>query len=80
MAAYCRKWKIVELSVLGSVMWSDFGPDSDVDDRGIESQGLIELGWIELQGISGTFEGADRVRAVCALREGAPVCERAWAW
>ena len=31
IAAYCRKWKIVELSVFGSVLRSDFGLDSDVD-------------------------------------------------
>lgn len=31
IAAYCRRWKIVELSVFGSVLRTDFGPDSDVD-------------------------------------------------
>ena len=31
IAAYCRKWKIAELSVFGSVLRSDFGPESDVD-------------------------------------------------
>lgn len=31
IAAYCRQWQIVELSVFGSVLRSDFGPDSDVD-------------------------------------------------
>ena len=31
IAAFCRKWKIVELSVFGSVLRSDFGPGSDVD-------------------------------------------------
>ena len=31
IAGYCRKWKIVELAVFGSVLRSDFGPDSDVD-------------------------------------------------
>ena len=31
IAAYCRKWKIVELAVFGSVLRSDFGPASDVD-------------------------------------------------
>ena len=77
IAGHCRKWKIVELSVFGSVLRSDFGADSDVDDRGIESLGLIELDWNELQGISRTFEGADRVPAVCALGKGTPVCERA---
>jgi len=27
----CKRWKIVELSLFGSVLRDDFGPDSDVD-------------------------------------------------
>ena len=30
-AEFCRKWKIVELSLFGSVLRDDFGPASDVD-------------------------------------------------
>ncbi len=29
--AFCRRWKIVELSVFGSVLRQDFRPDSDID-------------------------------------------------
>ena len=29
--AFCRKWKIKELSVFGSALRSDFRPDSDID-------------------------------------------------
>jgi predicted nucleotidyltransferase len=29
--AFCRKWKIREMSPFGSVLRPDFGPDSDVD-------------------------------------------------
>lgn len=29
--AFCRKWKIKELALFGSVLREDFGPDSDVD-------------------------------------------------
>ena len=29
--AFCKKWKITELSVFGSIVRDDFGPDSDVD-------------------------------------------------
>jgi uncharacterized protein len=29
--AFCRKWKIKELSFFGSVLRKDFKPDSDVD-------------------------------------------------
>jgi predicted nucleotidyltransferase len=28
---FCRKWKIVELSLFGSVLRDDFRPNSDVD-------------------------------------------------
>ena len=31
IAAFCRKWKITRLSLFGSVLREDFGPDSDVD-------------------------------------------------
>ncbi len=29
--AFCRKWKIRELAVFGSILREDFRPDSDVD-------------------------------------------------
>lgn len=29
--AFCRKWKITEFSLFGSVLREDFRPDSDVD-------------------------------------------------
>ncbi len=31
LAEFCRKWKISELSVFGSALRDDFGPDSDLD-------------------------------------------------
>ena len=31
IADFCRKWKIVELRLFGSVLRDDFRPDSDVD-------------------------------------------------
>ncbi len=31
IAEFCRKWKIREFSLFGSVLRDDFGPDSDVD-------------------------------------------------
>ena len=31
IAALCRRWKIIELALFGSVLRDDFGPDSDVD-------------------------------------------------
>ena len=29
--AFCRRWKIVEFAVFGSVLRDDFRPDSDID-------------------------------------------------
>ena len=31
IAAFCRKWRIREFSLFGSVLREDFGPKSDVD-------------------------------------------------
>jgi predicted nucleotidyltransferase len=31
VADFCRKWKITEFALFGSVVRDDFGPDSDVD-------------------------------------------------
>lgn len=31
IAEFCRKWKITELALFGSVLRNDFRPDSDVD-------------------------------------------------
>jgi uncharacterized protein len=31
IAEFCRKWKILELSLFGSVLREDFRPDSDID-------------------------------------------------
>lgn len=31
LEAYCRRWKIRELSFFGSVLRDDFGPSSDID-------------------------------------------------
>ena len=31
IAEFSRRWRVVELSVFGSVLREDFGPDSDVD-------------------------------------------------
>ena len=31
IAEFCRRWKITELALFGSVLRSDFGPQSDID-------------------------------------------------
>jgi hypothetical protein len=31
LAEFCRKWKVTELALFGSILRDDFGPDSDID-------------------------------------------------
>lgn len=31
LAAFCKRWKIVELSFFGSILRDDFRPESDID-------------------------------------------------
>lgn len=31
ITAFCKKWKVAELSLFGSILREDFGPGSDVD-------------------------------------------------
>jgi uncharacterized protein len=31
LADFCREWRLIELSLFGSVLREDFGPESDVD-------------------------------------------------
>ena len=31
IAAFCRRWEVVELSIFGSVLTPDFNDDSDID-------------------------------------------------
>ena len=31
IADFCRRWKIKEMSLFGSVLRDDFGPESDID-------------------------------------------------
>jgi len=53
IADFCRKWKIVEFSLFGSILREDFGPGSDVDVL-VEFEpghriGLITLAGLELE-------------------------------
>ena len=31
IAAFCKRWKVTEMALFGSVLRNDFGPDSDID-------------------------------------------------
>ena len=63
--AFCRKWKIKELALFGSVLREDFRPDSDIDvlvsfepGGGIDFDNRVEM-QDELEGIFG--RGVDLV-------------------
>lgn len=47
---FCRKWRVKELSIFGSALRDDFGPDSDVDVL-VELQpghGLSLYDWVDM--------------------------------
>lgn len=57
--AFCRKWKIKEFALFGSVLREDFRPDSDVDvlvtfepDGGFTFENFVEI-QEEIEGIFG---------------------------
>ena len=59
IAAFCRRWRIVEFALFGSAVRPDFGPDSDVDvlvrfetDTGWSLFDLVTM-QDELQGLFG---------------------------
>ena len=50
LAAFCRRWKIKELALFGSVLRENFRPDSDIDvlvtfepDGGITFDNRVEM-------------------------------------
>ena len=50
IGAFCRKWKVRELSVFGSALRDDFGPDSDIDIL-VElrpGHGLTLYDWVDM--------------------------------
>jgi hypothetical protein len=50
IAEFCRKWKITELALFGSVLRDDFRPDSDVDVlvRLQPGHGLSLFDWVDM--------------------------------
>jgi len=55
LADICRRWKIAELSVFGSVARGDAGPDSDVDLLYVFEPDA-RIGW-EIEKLSGELSG-----------------------
>lgn len=59
LAPFCKKWKVQELALFGSVLRDDFGPNSDIDVlvELLPNHGLSLFEWVdmidELQAIFG---------------------------
>lgn len=50
LADFCRKWKVTELALFGSVLRANFGPESDIDVL-VElapGHGLDLFDWVEM--------------------------------
>jgi predicted nucleotidyltransferase len=50
IAEFCRKWRIIEFALFGSVLRDDFGPESDVDVlvRLRPDHGLSLFDWVDM--------------------------------
>ena len=46
--AFCRKWKVKELALFGSVITEDFRPDSDIDIMVVFQEGALPEDWHQL--------------------------------
>ena len=51
IAAFCRRYRVQRLSVFGSVLREDFGPESDIDFL-VEFQPEAEVGFLTLSRMS----------------------------
>jgi predicted nucleotidyltransferase len=56
IAAFCRKWKVAELALFGSVLQRDFRPESDVDVLVTFAQ-QADWGFEHLSDMKGELEG-----------------------
>ena len=62
LAAFCKRHRIAKLSLFGSILRDDFGPDSDIDVL-VEFEPQATVGLIKLAGIElelAQLLGADR--------------------
>jgi hypothetical protein len=50
IAEFCRKWRVKELSIFGSALGEDFGPESDVDVlvELLPDHGLNLYDWVDM--------------------------------
>ncbi len=51
ITAFCRKWRIREFSLFGSVLRDDFGPESDIDVlvELAQGHGLDLFDWVDMR-------------------------------
>lgn len=61
IAAFCRRWKVTEFALFGSVLRDDFGPDSDIDV-------LVELAPNHGLGLFDWVDMIDELRACSDVR------------
>ena len=61
IAEFCRRWRVRELSLFGSVLTEEFRPDSDVDVLvAFEAGGRPSLEeWLEMEGELGSLFGRE---------------------
>lgn len=66
LADFCRRWKIVELSLFGSVLREDFGPESDVDVLVVFAPDAVwdYFDWPDMQDELGAMFGGRQVDLV----------------
>ncbi len=55
LAEFCKRWRIAELSLFGSALRDDFGPDSDVDIL-VEFESYSGIGFFELSRMEDELE------------------------
>lgn len=50
LAPFCKKWKVRELALFGSVLREDFGPNSDIDVlvELMPDHGLSLFDWVDM--------------------------------
>ena len=61
LSDFCRRWKIIELALFGSVLRDDFQPDSDIDvivTYALEAEWSL-LDHIEIEGELASLFGRD---------------------
>ncbi|MBL7649100.1 MAG: nucleotidyltransferase domain-containing protein [Candidatus Hydrogenedentes bacterium] len=67
--AFCRKWRVREFSLFGSVLRDDFRPDSDVDVL-VSFQEHPEIGLWDISEMAEELEGLYARKVDLVIKEG----------